>query len=266
MVPHKSQGHCGTPNTINKRTMMEDHPHTMNDHSVDEAPQEAAQEAAPEEGQEVAAEAAQDTPPARGWDDRGMRADYTRKTQALAAERKEMQARAEMLKQQEARLQQMMSALAGTPADELPDYDPFQPESVIAHTKQRIYEEHIKPLQQQAQQEQARADFAKVQRENPEIFDNEEVKAELVAFLKERPNYNLQDGIEIIKTRLERRHAEQEQARRSASRQASRTAAMMATAGSRRASGRIAKPTRQELRKMTAADILALSKELDRGR
>ena len=92
---------------------MEDHPHTMNDHSVDEAPQEAAQEAAPEEGQEVAAEPAQDTPPARGWDDtlsylekvdpdaykhaRGMRADYTRKTQALAAERKEMQARAEML-------------------------------------------------------------------------------------------------------------------------------------------------------------------------
>jgi len=261
---------------------MEDHPHTMNDHSVDEAPQEAAQEAAPEEGQEVAAEPAQDTPPARGWDDtlsylekvdpdaykhaRGMRADYTRKTQALAAERKEMQARAEMLKQQEARLQQMMSALAGTPANELPDYDPFQPESVIAHTKQRIYEEHIKPLQQQAQQEQARADFAKVQRENPEIFDNEEVKAELVAFLKERPNYNLQDGIEIIKTRLERRQVEQEQARRSASRQASRTAAMMATAGSRRASGRIAKPTRQELRKMTAADILALSKELDRGR
>jgi hypothetical protein len=259
--------------------MTEEHPHTTEDTAaVDEVA--TFEEAADQDA--AAAPAQDDAPPARGWDDtlsylqkvdldaykhaKGLRADYTRKTQALAAERKEMQARAEMLQQQEARLQQMMSALSGTPPDELPEYDPFQPESVIAHTRQRIFEEHIKPLQEQAQQEQARADFAKVQRENPDIFDNADVKAELVAFLKERPNYNLQDGIEVIRTRIERRQAEQDQARRSAERTASRTAAMMATAGSRRASGRIAKPTRQELRSMTAADILALSKELDRSR
>ena len=232
--------------------------------------------------QEAAQPAAEDTAPARGWDDtlsylekvdldaykhaKGLRADYTRKTQQLAAERKEMAARAEMLQQQEARLQQLMGALSGTPPDELPDYDPFQPESVIAHTKQRIFEEHIKPLQQQAQEEQARADFARVQRENPDIFEDPAVKGELVAFLKERPNYNLQDGIEIIRTRMERRQAEQEAARRTAERTASRAAALTATAGSRRASGRVAKPSRQELRSMSASEILALSKELDRSR
>lgn len=262
--------------------MTEEHPHTETEqHSVDAPAEETAAAAAPEETAEAAEAAQAEQPAARSWTDtlaylekvdgdaykhaRGMQQDYTRKTQRLAAERKEMEARAQMLAEQETRLQQMMSALAGTPPDELPTYDPFQPESVIAHTKQRVWEEHIKPLQEQAAEERAKANYESIQRQHPEIFGDATVKAELVEFLKSRPNYNLEDGIEVISTRLAQRQAEQDAARRTAERQASRTAAMVATAGSRRAGGRVQKPTRRELRSMTAADILALSKELDRA-
>jgi len=243
---------------------------------------EVSEEQAPGAEAAPAAEAEAEAPPERGWSDtlaylekvdpdaykhaRNMRADYTRKTQALAAQRKEIEAQADLLKQQELRIQQMMSALTGSDPDDLPEYDPFQPESVIAHTRQRIYEEHIKPLQQQAAEEQARLDLAKVQREHPDIFDEPEVKAELVAFLKERPTYKLTDGIEVIRARLAQREAQAQAERRAAQRTASRTAALTATAGARRNSGRLAKPSRKELRTMTAADILALSKELDRQR
>ena len=92
--------------------MTEEHPHTTEDTAaVDEVA--TFEEAADQDA--AAAPVQDDAPPARGWDDtlsylekvdldaykhaKGLRADYTRKTQALAAERKEMQARAEMLQQ-----------------------------------------------------------------------------------------------------------------------------------------------------------------------
>lgn len=196
---------------------------------------------------------------------KGMQRDYVRKTEALAAERREMEARAEMLQQQEARLQSMMAALSGTPPDELPDYDPFNADSVIAHTQQRIYEQHIAPLQQQAAEEQARLQLATVQRENADIFEDPETKSELVTFLKERPAYKLTDAIEVIRARLQTRQAQQQAAVRTAQRQASRAAALTATAGTSRQQGRLRKPARSELRKMTNTEIMQLAAELDRG-
>ncbi len=197
---------------------------------------------------------------------RGMHRDYTHKTEQMAAQRREVEAKAELLEQQEARLQSMMAALSGTPPEELPAYDPFNADSVIAHTQQRIYEQHIAPLQQQAAEEQARLQLATVQRENSDIFDDAATKAELVTFLKERPAYKLTDAIEVVRARVQTRAAEQATAVRQAQRQASRTAAVTATAGTSRQQGRLRKPARAELRKMTNSEIMALANELDRGR
>lgn len=196
---------------------------------------------------------------------KGMQGDYTRKTQALAEQRKQLEARAEQLQRDEARIKNLMSSLSGTPVDELPDYDPFDPESVIAHTRQRIFDEHIKPMQEQQAQEQAQLDFQRVQAEHPDIFDDADLKAELVDFLQERPHYKLTDGIEVIRARMSARQQEADAARRQAERTASRTAALTATGGTRRHQARITRPARAELKKMSAREILALSKELDRG-
>ena len=196
---------------------------------------------------------------------KGMQGDYTRKTQALAEQRKQLEARAEQLQRDEARIKSLMSALSGTPVDELPDYDPFDAESVIAHTRQRIFEEHIKPMQEQQAQEQAQLDFQRVQAAHADIFDDADLKAELVDFLQERPHYKLTDGIEVIRARMAARQQEADSARRQAERTASRTAALTATGGTRRHQARITRPPRAELKKMSAREILALSKELDRG-
>lgn len=260
----------------------------MENTDTDTGPAELAAEPAAAAEHEAAAEPAaapEDVPaeqPSRSWAEslaylqqvapdayqhaRSMQRDYVQKTEGIAAERREIQARAEVLQQQEARLQSMMAALSGTPPEELPAYDPFNADSVIAHTQQRIYEQHIAPLQQQAAEEQARLQLATVQRENADIFDNEDVKAELVSFLEERPAYKLVDAIEVIRARVQTRAAKEAAAVRTAQRQASRTAAMTATAGTSRQQGRLRKPERAELRKMSNAEILALAQELDRGR
>ena len=240
---------------------------------------EPAAEPAEQQAAEPAAEPA--TEPERTWQDtlaylgkvdadayqyaKGMQGDYTRKSQAVAEQRRELEARAAQLAKDELRIKSLMSNLSGTSTGELPDYDPFDAESVIAHTRQRIFDEHIKPMQEQQAQEQAQLDFARVQAEHADIFDDAGLKAELVNFLEERPHYKLTDGIEVIRARMGARQLESDAARRQAERTASRSAALTATGGTRRHQARITRPARAELKRMSAREILALSKELDRG-
>lgn len=124
-----------------------------------------------------------------------MRADYTRKTQALAEERKRIQAEREALTNGKFMedLKQRSEAEVG--------FDPFSPESVQAHIDKQVataLRQALEPVRQEVELSNRRAQLEKFKAENPDI-NEPEVKKAVVDMLKADENLSLERAYAIVR-------------------------------------------------------------------
>lgn len=137
-----------------------------------------------------------------------LRSDYTRKTQEIARQQKELEAQRQALLESDAykNIQQK--------AQEAPvDADPWDPNAFNTRIEQEVAKrlaEVLKPMQEEYTTQQRRAKLEKFKSENPDL---ETYKSEIVEVLKTNDNLSLEQAYYLVKgkTQTEKlRQAEQE--------------------------------------------------------
>lgn len=235
-----------------------------------------AEAAAPEETGE-AVELVEETPDAEpvsqrlSWDDavrrvppdiarlmREMRKDYTQKTQELAEQRREfIRERQALLKGKES-LQDR---------EEVPEYDPFNEESITARIEQEVnrrLREVLEPMEQEYQTMAAEESYQRFLSDHPDFKTDSDLRSEVQHLLEANDSLDLETAYYAAKGKQARLAAKKEREETAATRRARKEAAVRGTGVSRK-SGRINKPKAGELRKMSAADILALAQSMHRS-
>lgn len=243
-----------------------------------EAAPAAEQEAAPageaEAGEVEIEEAGEDEAPrtrSLSWDDavkqvppdiaklmRELRSDYTRKTQALAEQRREFIREREAL---------MKGKEALTDPDQVPEYDPFNEASITARIEQEVnrrLREVLEPMQQEYEQMAAEENYQRFCSEHPDFESDTDLRAEVQHLLEGNESLDLETAYWAAKGKQSKLKAQAEQNASKAKRQARREAAMRGTAPAIRGTNKASKPSRGELKKMSAGDILALAQSLHR--
>jgi hypothetical protein len=233
-----------------------------------EAPEDTS-DAAPE-AQEAAEAPGQDAPPEKrpSWSQameavkaldpgaadlmKGMHADYTRKTQELAALRKELQAERAAL----------LSVRKDLP-DELPNYDPWDEASVMARVE-RAAQERINQMTEAVQREyearQAEQAYQGFLEEHPEFQTDAELRTEVQGMLEANANLDLETAYWAARGRRSKVEAEAAKERQRVQRAAKRQAAK-AIAPPRRGTA-APKASRSDLKSMSAADLYRMAQQM----
>lgn len=133
------------------------------------------------------------------------RADYTRKTQELAAERKQIEAlKAELLSTKEGTLNSpMLEEMSRHITDE--EHDIYSEEGMKAEIKRQaalMLNEMIKPAQEQIKQERRQMELEAFKADNPELTQDE-YRLPIAKMLMERPELKLEDAFYIVKARVD---------------------------------------------------------------
>ena len=124
-----------------------------------------------------------------------LRADYTRKTQELSKERKELEAvRKSMAENKE--FSEQINTLADAETVELDPYNTESFEQRIQQEVARRMQELLKPVQEEQHQMRKRAQLEQFKQEHPDLMDYKEPIAKL---LKENQNISLEDAYFIVK-------------------------------------------------------------------
>lgn len=124
-----------------------------------------------------------------------LRADYTRKTQELSKERKELEAvRKSMAENPE--FNKQINELADAETVELDPYNTESFEQRIQQEVARRMQELIKPVQEEQHQMRKRAQLDQFKAEHPDLMDYKEPIAKL---LKDNQNISLEDAYFIVK-------------------------------------------------------------------
>lgn len=124
-----------------------------------------------------------------------LRADYTRKTQELSKERKELEAvRKSMAENKE--FSDQINTLADAETVELDPYNTESFEQRIQQEVARRMQELLKPVQEEQHQMRKRAQLEQFKQEHPDLMDYKEPIAKL---LKENQNISLEDAYFIVK-------------------------------------------------------------------
>jgi len=186
---------------------------------------------------------------------RSMQADYTRKTQSLAEERKAFQAeRAALAK-----------GRAGLKAPEkMPEWDPWSEESVSARIEaevQKRLNEALAPVEQSYKEAQANSAYNSFVAENPDLATDQDLRMEVGKLLNANENLDLETAYWAVKGRMSKTRAATETTRVQAHREAHRKAAL--ATGAPRKAPTLQQPKVSELKKMSTEDILALAKQMN---
>lgn len=125
-----------------------------------------------------------------------LRSDYTRKTQEIARQQKELEAQRQALLQSDAykNIQQK--------AQEAPvDADPWDPQAFNQRIEQEVAKrlaDVLQPMQQEFEVQQRRQKLEKFKSDNPDL---ETYKSEIVEVLKANQNLNLEQAYYMVKGR-----------------------------------------------------------------
>jgi len=188
-----------------------------------------------------------------------MQADYTRKTQEAASTRKEVQREREALMRAKKALEEQQA--------ELPEYDPFNEQSIQARIEREVkarLAEALAPVEQEYQILQAEEQYQTFVRENPDFQKDEGLRKEIQTALEANPNLDLETAYWAVKGRRTAQQRRDDEARKKAQAKARREAALTGT-GSSRKGRRTAKPSKSDIKNMSAADILRYAQEQVRG-
>ena len=184
---------------------------------------------------------------------RKMQADYTKKTQEVATQRKELQQERESL----------LKMKVEVPTD-LGEYDPFNEGSVQKRIEAEVakrMKELLEPMQQEAELLKAENDYSNFLAENPDFKTDVGLRSEVQSLLEANPSLDLTTAYWAAKGKQGKFKAAP--ATSPAARQAAKEAAAV-VAPSRRAPPP-AKPDRKTLATMSNADILALAATMVRS-
>jgi len=188
---------------------------------------------------------------------RNMQADYTKKTTALAEQRREF------LREREA-LMKGKAALADD--GDVPEYDPFNEASIQARIEREVsrrLREVLEPMEVEYQTMKAEDDYQRFLNEHPDFEKDTALRSEVQHLLESNDSLDLETAYWAARGKKSRQAEQRAREERSARRKASKEAALRGTAPPRK--GAVArKPSGSDLRKMSTADILKLAQSLNR--
>lgn len=187
-----------------------------------------------------------------------MQGDYTRKTQELAEQRKEF------LREREA----LMKGAESLQDRELPDYDPFNEDTIKARIEQEVnrrLREVLEPMQQEYEVMQAEDNYKAFLSENPDFKTDTALRSEVQHLLESNANLDLETAYWAAKGKQAKIQRAEDAKRKKANRAAAKEAAMKGTGVSRKVSPG-GNPGRGQIRKMNNADLLALAQSMHRNR
>ncbi len=235
-----------------------------------------AEAAAPEETGEAVelVEEAPDVAPVSerlSWDDavrrvppdiarlmREMRKDYTQKTQQLSEQKRDF------LREREALLR---GKEALKDREEVPEYDPFNEESITARIETEVnrrLREVLEPMEAEYQTMQAEENYQRFLSEHSDFKTDTALRSEVQHLLEANSSLDLETAYYAAKGKQARLEAKKTREETSATRRARKQAAAIGT-GAPRKGGRVSKPKAGDLRKMSAADILAIAQQMHRN-
>jgi len=160
---------------------------------------------------------------------KALRADYTRKTQALARQRRELEAAQAAIV--ESPVLGQLKAVAEQAGEEL---NPWDPESLNAGIERLVaakLHSLLEPMQRQHQAQQARASYEGFMEAHPELRTDTELRAEVRAELERNQALDLETAFWAVKGRRLQGKAAQEEADKARRRRA------LQAAGARMAGG-----------------------------
>jgi uncharacterized protein (DUF2249 family) len=163
-----------------------------------------------------------------------LRADYSRKTQTLANERKEIERlRAELTNTKSGVLEGPLAKMVKD-VDTSAEYDLFDPEGMKSEIKRQatlMLQEMLKPAQEQVQAEQRKMALERFKAENPELTQDEYRKP-ILQMLQERPELKLEDAFYIVKAKVDSEKLKVERQRLSEQKSAHKATAQKSAGGS----------------------------------
>ncbi len=186
-----------------------------------------------------------------------MQGDYTRKTQELSESRKEFLREREALMRGKQQLKE---------PEALPEYDPFNEQSINARIEAEVtrrLSEVLAPMEQEYQTMAAEDSYRSFVSEHPDFKSDQGLRDEVQSALEANSNLDLETAYYAVQGRRSRQKTQQESQSRSARRRAQKEAAMKGTKAPRRVSG-VVTPAAKDLKSMSAADIYRLAESMHR--
>lgn len=126
-----------------------------------------------------------------------MRRDYTQKTQAIADERRQIEAQRTALFESEA-----FKALQDMSTKEMGEFDPYNPDSIIDHIKRQVAEqftEVLKPMRDQQFKAQSRAKLQTFMVEHPDLKTDNDLRGQVKEIMMGDQNVRLEQAYWIAK-------------------------------------------------------------------
>jgi len=188
---------------------------------------------------------------------RSMQADYTRKTQELAEQRKDFKREREAL---------MRGKEALTEPEELPEYDPFNEASINARIEREVtrrLQQVLEPMQAEYEQMAAQDNYKAFLQQHPDFETDTGLRSEVQHLLENNEALDLETAYWAAKGKAAKAEAAKASEARAAKRRAAKEAALKGT-GTSRKGGRQGRPKRGDLRNTSAADILAMAQAMHR--
>ena len=188
---------------------------------------------------------------------RNMQADYTRKTQELSEQRKSFMAEREAL---------MKGKQSLTLEGDLPDYDPFDEATIQARIEREVNKRLqmvLEPMQAEYEQQVAQDSYKTFLAEHPDFETDTGLRSEVQHLLESNESLDLETAYWAARGKRAKQEAAQASQERAAKRAAAKEAALKGTGSPRRA-GTQGRPSRGDLKRASAADILAMAQAMHR--
>lgn len=188
---------------------------------------------------------------------REMRGDYTRKTQDLA------KMRGEIMRERQA----MLSGRKPAPT-EVPEYDPFNEASIVARIEAEVarrMEAVLQPMQAEYEQLAAEEAYSSFLSEHEDLKTDTALRSEVQRMLEANEHLDLETAYWAAKGMQAKVKAAEDARAKAAAREANKAAAT-ATAPARRVAPTSAAPSRDAVRRMSNADILARAQAMAANR
>jgi Skp family chaperone for outer membrane proteins len=172
-----------------------------------------------------------------------LRASYTRKTQELANERKELESlREKLTNQQRLMTDSAFAKQVKELASDDKDHDIWDDDGRRSQIKKEaaiMMQEMLKPLQQEVTQERRALELDRFKAEHQDL---PELRVDIAKLLTERKELKLEDAYYIVKAKREQQLTHEEKVVRAAKREESRTGLYKTSNGKNVDSGKLTQP------------------------
>jgi hypothetical protein len=165
-----------------------------------------------------------------------LRADYTRKTQELAAQRKQVKESAEQVRLQQLALQdnaayKAIQQAAQADAGEFDPYDTASFERYVDKMVAQRLQAVLAPMAEQQMKNQAQSKIQSFMAEHPELQTDEALRSEVKEVLLSNQSYSLQDAYWIVQGRRSHQSSERAQLEQMAFKSAAKRAGLQVGIG-----------------------------------